>query len=52
MDKFLYITDHQKNAESSFAGALFEKYLNEHFDTSILYFSKTLENFEIANERT
>jgi len=51
MDKFLYITDHQQNAESSFAGALFEKYLNEHFDTSILYFSKTLENFEIANER-
>jgi len=51
MDKFLYITDHSENTDSSFIGPLFEKYLNEHFDTSILYFSQTLDNFEIQDEK-
>jgi len=51
MEKFLYITDQIENTEHSFIGPLFEKYLNNHFDTSILYFSKTNEKFEIRNEK-
>jgi glycosyltransferase involved in cell wall biosynthesis len=49
MDKFLYLTDQNENAEHSFIGPLFEKYLGKHFDVDIMYFSKTNKKFEIKN---
>ena len=49
MEKFLYLTDQNENTEHSFIGPLFEKYLNEHFDVDILYFSKNKYDFEIKN---
>lgn len=52
MEKFLYITDQNENTEHSFIGPLFEKYLNDHFDTYTLYFSQTKDTFEIKNGKT
>lgn len=52
MEKFLYITDQNENTENSFIGPLFEKYMNEHFETHILYFSETKESFERRNNNT
>jgi glycosyltransferase involved in cell wall biosynthesis len=49
MQKFLYITDQNENTDHSFIGPLFEKYLNDHFETHIIYFSKSKENFENIN---
>ena len=48
MEKFLYLTDQNENAENSFIGPLFEKYLGTSIlKLHVLYFSKTSENFEI-----
>lgn len=49
MTKFLYITDQEEYSDHSFIGPLFEKYLNKHFDISIVYFSKFSHDFEIKN---
>lgn len=49
MEKFLYLTDQNENAENSFIGPLFEKYLGKHYDVDILYFSKTSDEFEVKN---
>jgi glycosyltransferase involved in cell wall biosynthesis len=46
MSKFLYITDQMEHKEHSFIGPLFEKYLTEHYEINIIYFSKTKTNFD------
>lgn len=46
MQKFLYITDQNEFSDNSFIGPLFEKYLTEHFDIDIVYFSKVKSSFE------
>lgn len=52
MEKFLYLTDQNEHSENSFIGPLFEKYLNNHFEVDILYFSKSKYDFEIKNKNT
>ncbi|MGB5867280.1 MAG: glycosyltransferase [Arcobacteraceae bacterium] len=49
MEKFLYLTDQNESKEHSFIGPLFEKYLGQHYEVDIMYFSKTSEKFEIKN---
>ena len=49
MEKLLYLTDQNENAEHGFIGPLFEKYLGKHYEVHIVYFSKTNEKFEIKN---
>lgn len=46
MQKFLYITDQDEFSDNSFIGPLFEKYLAQHFDIDIVYFSKVKSSFE------
>ncbi|MCF6173256.1 MAG: glycosyltransferase [Campylobacteraceae bacterium] len=40
MQKVLYITDREEYSEHNFIGPLFEKYLPEHLDIDIIYFTK------------
>ncbi len=40
MQKILYITDREEYSEHNFIGPLFEKYLPEHLDIDIIYFTK------------
>ena len=49
MKKFLYITDREEYTEHNFIGPLFEKYLPEHMDVNIVYFSKYKSYFENKN---
>jgi len=46
VQKFLYITDQEEYKEHSFIGPLFEKYLTNHFDINVVYFSKFKVEFE------
>ncbi|QKF83063.1 glycosyl transferase family 1 [Halarcobacter ebronensis] len=50
MKKFLYITDQDEYTDHSFIGPLFEKYLQEHFDVNIIYFSQFKAEFEKKDE--
>ncbi len=47
MKKFLYITDQVEYSDHSFIGPLFEKYLKEYFDVTIVYFSEFKSDIEI-----
>lgn len=49
MKKFLYITDREEYSKHNFIGPLFEKYLPEHMDVDIVYFSKYKSYFENKN---
>ncbi len=40
MKKILYITDREEYSEHNFIGPLFERYLSEHLEVEIVYFSK------------
>ena len=49
MEKFLYITDREEYTEHNFIGPLFEKYLPNHMDVDVVYFSKYKSFFENKN---
>jgi len=51
MKKFLYITDQDEYTDHSFIGPLFEKYLQDHFEVNIVYFSEFKAEFEKKDEK-
>lgn len=51
MKKFLYITDQEEYSDHSFIGPLFEKYLKEHYEINIVYFSEFKTDIEIQDHR-
>lgn len=50
MQKFLYITDQAEYSDHSFIGPLFEKYLKEYYDITIVYFSEFKSDIEIKGD--
>lgn len=50
MQKLLYITDQDEYMEHSFIAPLFERYLKQHMDVDIVYFSDFKSDFECKED--
>jgi hypothetical protein len=51
MKKLLYITDQFKNSNHSSIEAIFDGYLKEYFDITLLYFDKTTDTQKQTENR-